>query len=117
VHKGEVTTDVLAAHDVVVITDFYNRDLLISWNQFCRSKGIGFIYTGSLGLYGYGFVDFSDKHMVGDKNGEECRNAIVVGISQDAQGLVCVHEDKRHGFEDDDWVTFSEVQGMTEVNA
>jgi hypothetical protein len=27
-----------------------------------------------------------------------------------------LHEDKRHPFQDGDFVTFKEVQGMTEVN-
>ena len=55
--------------------------------------------------------------MILDKNGEECRNAIVVDITKDANGLIVVcHEDKRHGFEDGDCVTFYEVQVMTQVN-
>ena len=37
-------------------------------------------------------------------------------ISKDEQGIVTVHEDKRHGFEDGQTVHFREVQGMTEVN-
>ena len=46
---------------MVVITDFYEKEKLIEWNNFCRSRGIGFVYTGTLGLYGYGFVDYGDK--------------------------------------------------------
>jgi len=81
-----------------VFTDYYNKKKLIEFNNFCRSKGIGFIYSGNLGLYGFAFVDFGDKFKCFDANGEEPRNAIVVGISQDTQGRVTVHEDKRHGF-------------------
>jgi len=29
-------------------------------NAHCRSKNIGFIYAGLLGLYGFTFVDFGD---------------------------------------------------------
>jgi ubiquitin-activating enzyme E1 len=101
----------------VVFTDFYNKSKLIEYNNFCRSKGIGFIYSGNLGLYGFTFVDFGEKHKIFDQNGEECRNAIVVAITQEEKGTVSVHEDKRHGFEDNDHVIFREVQGMTEVNA
>jgi len=75
-------------------------------NDFCHSKKIGFIYGGSSGLYGFTFVDFGDKHAVFDRNGEENKNAIVVGIDQDSEGMVTTHEDKRHGFEDGDYVTF-----------
>lgn len=99
-----------------MFTDFYDQAKLVEFNNFCRSKNIGFIYSGNLGLYGFAFVDFGDKFKCFDQNGEEPRNAIVVGISQDTQGRVTVHEDKRHGFQSDDFVTFREVQGMTEVN-
>jgi ubiquitin-activating enzyme E1 len=38
------------------------------------------------------------------------------GIEQDEKGLVTVHEDKRHSFQDGDYVKFREVEGMTELN-
>ena len=37
-------------------------------------------------------------------------------ISQDEKGKVTVHEDKRHTFQDGDYVKFIEVEGMTEIN-
>lgn len=40
----------------------------------------------------------------------------MVNITNDSEGVVTVHEDKRHGFEDGDYVKFSEVEGMVEVN-
>jgi len=58
-------------------------------------------------------VDFGEKHIVYDKNAEECLSAIVVGITNEKEGIVTTHEDKRHGFEDNDYVTFREVEGMT----
>lgn len=100
----------------MVVTDNYDQKYLVDLNNACRSKNVGFIYAGNLGLYGFTFVDFGDKHMVHDKNGEECRSTVIVGISQDAEGVVYSHEDKRHGFEDGDVITFKEVKGMTEVN-
>lgn len=39
-----------------------------------------------------------------------------MGITQDPEGLVYSHEDKRHGFEDGDYISFKEVKGMTQVN-
>ena len=35
---------------------------------------------------------------------------------KDAEGLVTTLDETRHGLEDGDYVTFSEVQGMTELN-
>lgn len=98
VHTGSITKELLADFDVVVITDNYNQEELVEINSFCRANKKGFIYSGILGLYGLCFVDYGDSHQVFDTNGEEPRNSIVVGVTQDAEGLVTVHEDKRHGF-------------------
>lgn len=41
---------------------------------------------------------------------------MIVGISRDAEGLVYSHEDKRHGFEDEDYIRFKEVKGLDGIN-
>lgn len=117
-HSGEVTCEFLSAFDVVCFTDCYDRDFLVKINDFCRSreKPIGFIWTGCLGLFGWTFVDFGDAHIVFDKDGEECLSTIITSISIEEKSIVTVNDDKRHGFQDGDWVTFREVEGMTELN-
>lgn len=117
-YNGEVTTDYLAQFDVVCFTDCYDREFLTKVNQFCRSreKPIGFLWTGCLGLFGWTFVDFGDAHIVFDKDGEECLSTIITSISVDENSVVTCNDDKRHGFQDGDWVTFREVEGMHELN-
>lgn len=115
-HKGEITTEYLSGFNVVVFHDFYDKAKLCEFDKFCRGKGIGFIVAGSLGLYGYTFVDFGDKFTVFDKNGEQNRSTIVTSITQEEKPVVSVHDEKRHGFEDGDFVMFREVQGMTQIN-
>ena len=117
-HKGEITEEYLKGYDVVVFTDYYDIEKLLNFNEFChkQAKPIGFIIAGSLGLYGYTFVDFGDSFRVFDKTGEEVRSTIVVNITKEENGMVTVHEDKKHKFSNGDYVTFSEVQGMEEVN-
>lgn len=117
-HKGEVTVEYLKQFDVVAFTDEYNIDKLIMFNDFCHSqeKPIGFILAGSLGLYGFTFVDFGDSFRVFDRTGEEVRSTLVVNITKEQNGVVTVHEDRKHRFTTGDHVTFSEVQGMEEVN-
>ena len=44
--------------------------------------------------------------IVRDKDGEECKTAVVVSVTNENPGVVTVHEDKRHGFEDGDYVKF-----------
>jgi len=41
---------------------------------------------------------------------------LIVNITKEEDGIVTVHEDKRHPFIDGDIVTFREVQGMSQVN-
>jgi ubiquitin-activating enzyme E1 len=100
----------------VVIIDHYNREYLLELGKIAHGKGIGFILAGNLGLYGYTFVDFGESHTVLDGTGEEARAIHVAGITLDEQGLVCLHEGKRHGLNDGDSVVFREVKGMTEIN-
>lgn len=50
-------------------------------NKAVRNKGIGFIFGGSLGLYGYTFVDFGEAHSVLDATGEETKTIHIAGIT------------------------------------
>ena len=56
------------------------------------------------------------KFAIHDATGEEPKSTIIAGITQDVDGVVTTSDEKRHGFEDNDFVTFREVLGMTEVN-
>lgn len=102
----------------MVFSDTADREFLIEMNNFCRSqeKPIGFIWTGCFGFYGWTFVDFGPSHVIFDHNGERCESSIVTSISNEAKGVVTVSDDKRHGYEDGDWVIFREVEGMPEIN-
>lgn len=117
-HKGEITLDFLKHFDVVVFTDYYDLDELIRFNNFCRSQEnpIGFILCGSLGLYGFTFVDYGDKFRIFDGTGEDPRQTIIVNITKDENGIVTVHEKKKHSFITGDLISFSEVEGMEELN-
>ena len=96
--------------------DNYDRDYLVRLNSAAHDSGVGFIYAGNLGLYGFTFVDFGEKHEVLDQNGEECLSVHIAGITNDEKGLVVLHEEKKHGFSDGDTVVFREVKGMKEIN-
>jgi ubiquitin-activating enzyme E1 len=69
-----------------------------------------------LGAAGYCFVDFGDSHKIDDVDGEPTKSFILAGISNDKEGIVSVHEDKRHSYSDGDYVRFREVEGMTQIN-
>jgi ubiquitin-activating enzyme E1 len=43
-------------------------------------------------------------------------DTVILTTVQDKEGLVTCLDETRHGLEDGDFVTFSEVEGMTELN-
>jgi ubiquitin-activating enzyme E1 len=96
----------------VVVLDNYDRDYLIKLSKAIHQKNLGFVYAGNLGLYGFTFVDFGESHKCIDGTGEECKTVHIAGITQEERGLVCLHEEKKHGLNDGDTVTFREVKGM-----
>ena len=62
------------------------------------------------------FCDFGESFTVVDTTGEPPVSSMVASISRDTEGVVTCLDDSRHGMEDGDYVTFSEIQGMVELN-
>lgn len=81
VFTGKIDLSYLVDFDIVVITDNYDEGEIVEINNYCRANKKGFIYSGMLGLYGFGFVDFGESHNVFDMNGEEPRNMIVASVT------------------------------------
>ena len=67
------------------------------------------LFKRLLGLYGFTFVDFGDNFKCFDVNGEETKPCLVSNITKDENGVVFLHEDKRHPYCDGDYITFKEV--------
>jgi len=54
---------------------------------------------------------------VTDHDGEQPKSFIITFIEKGAdKTVVTLHEDKRHIYQEGDYVTFREVEGMTEIN-
>jgi len=98
---------------VVVLTDTPLKEQL-KIAEYCHENGIYVVITDTFGLFGSIFTDFGKNFTCGDPNGENVKNGIVAGI--DSEGMVSVHDDSRHGLEDGDFVTFSEIEGMEGLN-
>lgn len=103
-------------YQVVVVTEKTVAEQ-IEINAICRSLGIKFISGDIRGPMLSVFVDNGDDHVVSDLNGEALMRGLVSHISQGTPGVVTVHDERRHGLSDGQFVTFDEVQGMTELNA
>ena len=114
---GEFTNEMVTSFNVVVVTEmFWTSDRLIEINELCRANRIGFILSENMGLASYAFLDYGPEFMVTDKDGEATKQFIISSIEQGENPTVHVHEDKRHSYQDGDFVKFIEVEGMGEIN-
>lgn len=84
--------------------------------EYCHLKNIKFITASTYGLFGQVFCDFGEEFVVSDTDGEQCLSCMVAAIDKSEQGIVAGLDETRHGLNDGDYVTFSEVKGMTELN-
>jgi ubiquitin-activating enzyme E1 len=111
----DLTSDLsqLKAFQAIVLTDTTLKDQ-IKIADYCHENGIYVVVTDTFGLFGTIFTDFGKNFTIGDPNGEVVNTGIVAGITPD--GLVSALDETRHGLEDGDYVTFSEVQGMEKLN-
>ncbi|RKU45084.1 hypothetical protein DL546_007781 [Coniochaeta pulveracea] len=116
VHEAQSLTDNLSQLDkyqVVVLTNTPLKDQL-TIGDYCHQKGIYVVVADTFGLFGGVFCDFGKTFTVLDATGENPVSGIVAGI--DEEGIVSALDETRHGLEDGDYVTFSEVEGMEALN-
>lgn len=116
IHVGsDLTSDLtkLNRYQVVVLTGIALKQQLIIADH-CHQNGIHLVITDTFGLFGTIFTDFGKNFTCGDPTGENPSSGIVAGI--DTEGLVSALDETRHGLEDGDFVTFSEIEGMEALN-
>jgi ubiquitin-activating enzyme E1 len=111
----EITADLIRGFHVVVLCGVtYKKQLEI--NDWTHENGVHFITAETRGLFGSTFNDFGPKFAVVDPTGEQPMTGMIVSVDKDKEAVVTCLDETRHGLEDGDFVTFSEVQGMTELN-
>lgn len=117
IHESSSLTSDLSQFDkyqVVVLTNTPIKDQIII-GDYLHKKGIYLVVADTFGLFGSIFCDFGEKFTVIDPTGEAAVSGIVAGI--DEEGLVSALDETRHGLEDGDYVTFTELQGMEALNS
>jgi ubiquitin-activating enzyme E1 len=115
-HESEsLTADLsqLSRYQVIVLTSTTLKDQL-AISDYCHENGIYLVIADTFGLFGYIFTDFGKNFTVGDTTGENPVSGIVAAI--DPEGLVSALDETRHGLEDGDFITFSEIKGMDGLN-
>ena len=112
---GSLTEDLskLKRFQVVVLTGTRQKDQRVI-ADYCHQNGIYIVITDIFGLFGSIFTDFGDNFVCVDPTGENPLSGIVAEI--DSDGIVSVLDETRHGLEDGDLVTFTEVEGMNAIN-
>lgn len=114
-YTGPLTEDYIKRFRVVVLTNS-TRSEQLRISEIAHSNNIALIIADTRGLFAQVFCDFGDSFTVVDTTGESPVSAMVADISSDKEGVVTCIDDTRHGMEDGDYVTFYEVEGMTELN-
>jgi ubiquitin-activating enzyme E1 len=110
-----ISVDIVRGFQVVVLCGVpYSKQLEI--NDWTHANDIPFIAAETRGLFGSVFNDFGSKFTCVDPTGEQALTGMIVSVEKDQEGLVTCLDETRHGLEDGDFVTFTEVQGMGELN-
>ncbi|KAL4712066.1 hypothetical protein ACJJTC_005302, partial [Scirpophaga incertulas] len=112
---GPLTEELLYKFRVVVLTgaSLAEQERIAA---ITRANNIALIIADTRGLFSQVFCDFGPEFTVLDVTGENPLSVMVADISHEYEAVVTCLDDTRHGFEDGDYVTFTEVQGMTELN-
>ncbi|WWD17448.1 hypothetical protein CI109_101889 [Kwoniella shandongensis] len=113
--SGEITPEMVAPYQVVVLTNATTAKQ-VEIDEYARSKGIYFIAADVRGLFGSVFNDFGSDFACVDPTGENPQTGMIVEVDEDEEGMVTCLDETRHGLEDGDYVTFSEVKGMEGLN-
>ena len=116
IHPSKTLTEdlnQLKSYQVIVLTGTPLKDQLVI-SDFCHENGIFLVIADIYGLFGSIFTDFGKNFAIADPTGENPVSGIVAGI--DSEGLVSALDETRHGLEDGDFVTFTELQGMEALN-
>ncbi|KAK1175090.1 hypothetical protein AOXY_G2728 [Acipenser oxyrinchus oxyrinchus] len=115
----DTTTDLsfLKQYQCVILTET-RLSLQKKINEFCHSQQppIKFISTDVFGICSRVFCDFGDKFEVSDPTGEEPKEIFVQNITQSNPGVVTCMDNRNHGLQSGQLVTFREVNGMSELN-
>ncbi|CAJ0755253.1 721_t:CDS:10 [Entrophospora sp. SA101] len=112
---GELTNDKIKNFQVVVLTETPLKKQL-EINDFTHANGICFISTDIRGLFGVVFNDFGNEFVINDSTGEDPLGGMIAAVSKESDSVVACLDESRHGLEDGDYVTFTEIKGMEELN-
>lgn len=107
-YAGELTEDFLRKFRVVVLTltPLAEQHRIA---EITHRNNIALITADTRGLFSQIFCDFGKDFTVYDPTGATPSSAMVASVTSDVESIVTCLDENRHGFEDGDYVTFTEV--------
>jgi ubiquitin-activating enzyme E1 len=82
----------------------------------CHANGVYVVAGDTYGVFGSIFCDFGPSFVVHDIDGEAAFSSMIASITRDTKALVTTLEETRHNLVSGDFVTLTEIAGMTELN-
>lgn len=114
-YTGSLNPEFVSKFRVVVLTESSMEEQM--WiSDLTHSHNIALIVASTRGLFGQVFCDFGSNFTVTDVDGNQPISVMISSITKEEKGVVACLDETRHGFEDGDYVTFSEIDGMTQLN-
>lgn len=107
-YTGELTEDLIKQFRVIVLTNIDESEQK-RVAAIARANNVAVIIGVTRGLFGQIFCDFGPEFTVYDVNGQNPLSAMIASVTKDKEGVVTCLDEARHGFEDGDYVTFTEV--------
>lgn len=107
-YTGELTEAFIKQFRVVVLTETTGAEQE-RIAKITHENNIALIIGNTRGLFAQIFCDFGDSFTVYDDTGATPVTNMVAGITKDLDGIVTCLDETRHGLEDGQYVTFSEV--------
>ncbi|ELR14473.1 ubiquitinactivating enzyme E1 1, putative [Acanthamoeba castellanii str. Neff] len=105
----------VSSFSVVVVTEAgWGQKLEVG--EWCHERGVAFVGAEARGVFGSVFCDFGEAHTVLDPNGEPPFQQMIASVTRDKPGVVTILDDRRLQLETGDFVKFTEVRGMTQLN-
>lgn len=113
-YTGDLTDDILKKFRVVVLTASTAAEQQ-RVAKITHQNDISLIIADTRGLFAQVFCDFGENFTVYDTNGNNPISTMVAGITKDLDSIVTCLDETRHGLEDGDYVTFTEVNSIKKI--
>ena len=107
--KYEIITDeILKEVDVVIQTKINSNGNVFNLNERCRNLNVKYILGTVIGLTGYIYNDFGEKHIVTDQNGEKHKLSYISKIERLDNSILLTLSDGDNNLTSGDLFKFQE---------